>query len=144
MKCNEILKKHKVSVVQLANVLNMTRQHAYRLINEYDNERYDNLNAKIQWSFDLLFLEDDNCSNEEFNNKLIAVKEKINELDTIGCNLSKEAFQVAHNSYITKNHIRTFEYKLINKDVYELKINGVEMYSISKKQLKIFLHMYDL
>ncbi len=143
MNCNEILKKHKVSVIQLSNMLNMTRQHLYRLMKEYDDGNRDNFSSKLQWCFDLIF-ENDDCTNEEFNNKLIQIKEKMNELDTLGKKISKEAFAIGYNSYITKNHIRTFEYKLINKEIYELKINGVEIYNISKQQLKTFLYMYDL
>lgn len=43
MNCIEILKEHGKSVQDLANSLNVTRQHVYRLIKDYDDGNLDSI-----------------------------------------------------------------------------------------------------
>ena len=142
MKCIEILEKHKVSVTKLAEKLRISRQHLYRLLYEFDKGNLASRNATIDWGLEYLFSE--KLDTFEFINRMAEVEYRINNTDKLGKQVSKEAFNVGKNRYITKNYVRTFEYNKIKDDMYELRINDMDIYQITKEQLMTFLYMYDL
>ncbi len=144
MKCIEILKKHGKSVQDLASSLNITRQHVYRLIKDYEDDKLDSINYGYLWAFDYLFKDGKKADNYEFDIRMIDVKNKMLQNSNMFSQSSKEAFAIKPNCYITKNYIKKFEFKKMKSDRYILKINDEERYELTEKQMKLFLAMYDL